>query len=69
MDLSMPGMNGIEAMIDIKRRQPETRVLVLTIHKTEEYIHASLRAGAPAPMATFSRTRPTRSCTSRSAAC
>ena len=46
MDISMPGMNGIEAMIDIKRRNPETRILVLTIHKTEEYIHASLRAGA-----------------------
>jgi len=46
MDLSMPGMNGIEAMLDIKRRNPETRVLVLTIHKTNEYIHESLRAGA-----------------------
>ncbi len=46
MDLSMPGMNGIEAIRDIKRRYPETRVLVLTIHKTEEYIHESLRAGA-----------------------
>jgi two-component system, NarL family, response regulator NreC len=46
MDLSMPGMNGIEAMQDIKRRNPETRVLVLTIHKTDEYIHESLRAGA-----------------------
>lgn len=46
MDLSMPGMNGIEALMDIKRRNPETRVLILTIHKTEEYIHESLRAGA-----------------------
>jgi DNA-binding NarL/FixJ family response regulator len=46
MDLSMAGMNGIEAMTDIKRRNPETRVLVLTIHKTDEYIHESLRAGA-----------------------
>jgi DNA-binding NarL/FixJ family response regulator len=46
MDLSMPGMNGIEALMDIKRRNPETRVLVLTIHKTDEYIHESLRAGA-----------------------
>lgn len=45
-DLSMPGMNGIEAIVDIKRRFPDTRVLVLTIHKTEEYIHESLRAGA-----------------------
>lgn len=46
MDLTMPGMNGIEAISDIKRRYPDTRVLVLTIHKTEEYIHESLRAGA-----------------------
>ncbi len=46
MDLSMPGMNGIEAMLDIKRRYPDTRVLVLTVHKTDEYIHESLRAGA-----------------------
>lgn len=46
MDLSMPGMNGIEAIMDIKRRYPGTRVLVLTIHKTDEYIHESLRAGA-----------------------
>jgi DNA-binding NarL/FixJ family response regulator len=46
MDLSMPGMNGIEAILDIKRRYPDTRVLVLTIHKTDEYIHESLRAGA-----------------------
>lgn len=46
MDLSMPGMSGIEAILDIKQRYPETRVLVLTIHKTEEYIHESLRAGA-----------------------
>lgn len=46
MDLNMPGMNGIEAILDIKRRYPETRVLVMTIHKTDEYIHESLRAGA-----------------------
>lgn len=46
MDLNMPGMNGIEAIVDIKRRYPDTRVLVLTLHRTEEYIHESLRAGA-----------------------
>lgn len=45
-DISMPGMNGIEAITDIKRRYPATRVLVLTIHKEEEYIHDALRAGA-----------------------
>ena len=46
MDLTMPGMNGIEAMHAIKRRNPEIRMVVLTIHRTDEYIHESLRAGA-----------------------
>jgi len=46
MDLTMPGMNGMEAIVDIKRRYPEVRVLVLTLHKTEEFVLASLRAGA-----------------------
>ena len=46
MDISMPGMNGIEAITDIKRRYPDIRVLILTVHKTDEYIHESLRAGA-----------------------
>jgi len=46
MDLAMPGMNGIEAIMDIKRRYPETRVLVLSMHRTDEYIHESLRVGA-----------------------
>lgn len=46
MDLTMPGMNGIEAIAEIKRRFPDVRVLVMTLHKTEEFIHASLQAGA-----------------------
>ena len=46
MDLSMPEMNGIEATIEIKRRHPEVRVLVMTMHKSKEYVHASLDAGA-----------------------
>ena len=46
MDLSMPRMNGMDAIREIKKRSPETKVLVLTIHKTEEYIHAALQAGA-----------------------
>ena len=46
MDLTMPGMNGIEAVTEIKRRYPDVRVLVMTLHKTEEFIHASLKAGA-----------------------
>ena len=46
MDLTMPGMNGIEAVTEIKRRYPDVRVLVMTLHKTEDFIHASLKAGA-----------------------
>ena len=46
MDLTMPSMNGMEAMTEIKRRYPDVRVLVMTLHKTEDYIHASLKAGA-----------------------
>lgn len=46
MDLSMPRMNGLEAIEDIKKRCPNTRIVVLTVHKTEEYILATLKAGA-----------------------
>lgn len=46
MDLSMPGLDGLMAIREIKRRYPEVRQLVLTVHKTEEYIRSSLEAGA-----------------------
>lgn len=46
MDLSMPKMNGIDAIREIKRCCPGTKILVLTVHKNEEYVVASLKAGA-----------------------
>ena len=46
MDITMPGTNGVAAIADLKRRYPAVRVLVLTIHKTDEYIQESLNAGA-----------------------
>jgi two-component system response regulator NreC len=46
MDLSMPKMNGIEAIREIRRRIPDTRILALTVHKTEEFILEVLQAGA-----------------------
>jgi DNA-binding NarL/FixJ family response regulator len=46
IDLSMPRMNGMEAIRDIKKRHPDTKIIALTVHKTEEYILATLEAGA-----------------------
>ncbi len=45
-DLSMPRMNGMEAIREIKRISPKTKIVVLTIHKTEEYVLTTFRIGA-----------------------
>jgi DNA-binding NarL/FixJ family response regulator len=46
LDLTMPKMNGIEAIGEIKRKCPSTKVMVLTIHDSEEFIQAAFDAGA-----------------------
>jgi len=46
MDLSMPRMTGLDAIKEIKRVSPQTKIIVLTVHKAEEYILATLKAGA-----------------------
>lgn len=46
IDISMPVMSGIAAVEEIVRRQPGARVLVLSIHESEEYATRSARAGA-----------------------
>jgi DNA-binding NarL/FixJ family response regulator len=46
MDLSMPRMSGMEAIREIKKRCPDIRIIALTVHKTDEYLHTSLQAGA-----------------------
>lgn len=46
LDLAMPRMNGIPAIREIKRRAPDTRILALTVHKSEEYILEAFEAGA-----------------------
>jgi len=48
MDLSMPRMNGMDAIREIKNLCPGTKILALTVHKAEEYVLASLQAGADA---------------------
>jgi DNA-binding NarL/FixJ family response regulator len=45
MDLSMRGMNGIDASATIKRRSPNVRIVALTVHQSEEYVREALRAG------------------------
>jgi DNA-binding NarL/FixJ family response regulator len=45
-DLSMPKMNGMEAIREFKKRSPETKILVLTVHDAEEYILETFKAGA-----------------------
>ncbi len=46
MDISMPNMNGTEAIRQIKQRSPATKILILTIHKSEGYVRTSMAAGA-----------------------
>ena len=46
LDLSMPRLNGLEAIKGIKKVSNKTKVVVLTVHKADEYILASLQAGA-----------------------
>lgn len=46
LDLSMPRMNGIPAIKEIKNRFPETKILALTVHKSEEYIIEAFQSGA-----------------------
>lgn len=46
MDISMPGMGGIEATQQLKARHPAVQVLALTMHEDESYVFQLLRAGA-----------------------
>lgn len=46
MDISMPGLNGLEATAQVAREFPSVRVIVLSMHVNEEYVLQALRAGA-----------------------
>jgi DNA-binding NarL/FixJ family response regulator len=46
MDISMKELNGIEATAQLKAALPGTRVLILSMHATEDFVRRALKAGA-----------------------
>jgi DNA-binding NarL/FixJ family response regulator len=48
LDLSMPGLNGIEAASRIRQLSPDSKIIILTQHADEDLMTAALQAGAVA---------------------
>jgi DNA-binding NarL/FixJ family response regulator len=46
LDLSMPKMDGISVLKEIKNRSPHVKILLLTMHESEEHILEGFKAGA-----------------------
>ncbi|HTL72151.1 MAG TPA: response regulator transcription factor [bacterium] len=46
MDISMPHLNGLEALARIHKKFPEIRVIILSMHDNDEYVWRAMRAGA-----------------------
>ena len=46
LDVSMPRMTGIQAAAELHKRKPELRVLMLSMHDSEQFLFESLKAGA-----------------------
>lgn len=45
LDINMPGKNGIEVLRDIKKNNPNQKVIILTLHDTGEYINSAFNNG------------------------
>ncbi len=46
LDLTMPGLGGLDALPLLRKTAPESRILVLTMHEDELYLRQALKAGA-----------------------
>ena len=45
LDFSMPRLNGIDAAKEIRRVSPRSKVILLTVHREEQYVLAAINAG------------------------
>jgi two-component system nitrate/nitrite response regulator NarL len=45
LDISMPGMNGLETMVRLRKTVPHIKVLILTMHCSKEYVSQIIAAG------------------------
>jgi DNA-binding NarL/FixJ family response regulator len=46
LDVSMPRMTGLQAALELSKRRPELKILILSMHDNEQYFFEALRAGA-----------------------
>lgn len=46
VDISMPGMNGLDGLSQLKEKSPESKFLILTMHNDEGYLRLALSSGA-----------------------
>jgi DNA-binding NarL/FixJ family response regulator len=46
LDVSMPRMTGLQATVELLRRRPGLRVLILSVHDSEQYFFEAIKAGA-----------------------
>jgi DNA-binding NarL/FixJ family response regulator len=46
LDVSMPRMTGIQAAAELQKREPELKILMLSMHDSEQFLFESLKAGA-----------------------
>ncbi len=48
IDINLPGMNGLEVSRVIKRRQPQSNIIILSVYEDDEQLFNSIKAGAAA---------------------